>query len=50
MAQGDDMTTAMAKALVNGLGDEGVEQIWSKLNRKNKISYEKEKPIGNKLF
>ena len=33
MTQGEDMTTALAKALVDGLEGEGVEQVWSKLNR-----------------
>lgn len=27
------MTTALAKALVDGLEGEGVEEVWSKLNR-----------------
>ena len=35
MTQGEDMTTAMAKALVDGLETEGVESIWAKLNEKN---------------
>jgi len=35
MTQGEDMTTAMAKALVEGLHGEGVEQTWAKLNRRN---------------
>ncbi|MFQ6132836.1 MAG: DUF6784 domain-containing protein, partial [Armatimonadota bacterium] len=35
MTQGEDMTTALARALVDGLGGEGVEQVWSKLNQKN---------------
>lgn len=33
MTQGEDMTTAMAKALVDGLETEGVEDVWSRLNR-----------------
>jgi hypothetical protein len=35
MTQGEDMTTAMAKALVEGLEVEGAEQIWKKLNQAN---------------
>lgn len=36
MTQGEDMTTALAKALVDGLEGEGVEEVWSKLNRSNR--------------
>jgi SNF2 family DNA or RNA helicase len=44
MTQGEDMTTAMAKALVNGLDVEGAEQIWKKINEANiKAKPEKEK-------
>jgi hypothetical protein len=32
MTQGEDMTTALARALVDGLEGEGVEQVWAKLN------------------
>ena len=35
MTQGEDMTTAMAKALVDGLDVEGAEDIWRKINLKN---------------
>ena len=49
MTAGEDMTTAMAKALVEGLDVEGIEQIWSKLNKSNIPSPEEEK-IENKLF
>jgi len=35
MTSGEDMTTALAKALVDGLEIEGVEQIWKKINQKN---------------
>jgi len=35
MTQGEDMTTAMAKALVDGLDVEGAEQIWKKINEAN---------------
>ncbi len=35
MTQGEDMTTAMAKALTEGLNVEGAEQIWKKLNQAN---------------
>jgi len=33
--QGEDMSTALAKALVNGLDVEGAEGIWRKINEKN---------------
>jgi len=36
MTQGEDMTTIMAKALVNGLEVDGIEKIWRKLNEANK--------------
>jgi hypothetical protein len=39
----------MAKALVNGLDVEGVEQMWSKLNRNN-IIVPKEETVEDKLF
>lgn len=29
MTQGEDVTTALARALVNGLDGEGVEKMWS---------------------
>jgi hypothetical protein len=35
LTAGEDMTTAFAKALVDGLETEGVEQVWSKLNEAN---------------
>ena len=35
MTQGENMTTAMAKALVDGLDVEGAEQIWKKINEAN---------------
>jgi len=35
MTQGEDMSTALAKALVNGLDVEGAERIWRKINEKN---------------
>jgi hypothetical protein len=45
MTQGEDMTTAMAKALVEGLDVEGAEQIWKKLNEANlKPEQTKEEP------
>lgn len=50
MTQGEDMTTAMAKALVEGLEGEGVEEVWSKLNRRNLPGREIEKPVEDKLF
>jgi len=37
MTSGEDMTTALAKTLVEGLNNEGVENIWQKLNEKNSI-------------
>jgi len=47
MTQGEDMTTALAKTLVNGLETEGVEQMWSKLNEANKSEeYRKSRPDG----
>lgn len=49
MTAGEDMTTAMAKALVDGLDVDGVEKIWSKLNEKN-VSSLKEEKVENKLF
>lgn len=30
MTQGEDMTTALARALVDGLESEGVEQLWGR--------------------
>jgi hypothetical protein len=46
-----DMTTAMAKALVDGLETEGVESIWAKLNQKNAPGYIKEPaPEGMLLY
>jgi SNF2 family DNA or RNA helicase len=46
MTQGEDMTTAMAKALVEGLDVEGAEQIWKKLNQANiKVKPAKEEVI-----
>lgn len=44
------MTTAMARALVEKLDVGGVEQVWSKLNKKNAIGQRQEKPVENKLF
>jgi hypothetical protein len=35
MTQREDMSTALAKALVDGLGVEGAEGIWRKINEKN---------------
>jgi len=48
MTAGEDMTTAMAKALVDGLDVEGVDQIWSKLNERNARG--KKREVENKLF
>jgi len=47
LTQGEDMTTAMARALVDGLETEGVEQMWSKLNEANKSAeYRESRPDG----
>ena len=46
LTQGEDMTTAMAKALVDGLETEGVEQMWSKLNQANNTEYRETTPDG----
>ncbi len=35
MTQGEDMSTALAKALVEGINVEGAEDIWRKINLKN---------------
>jgi SNF2 family DNA or RNA helicase len=35
MTQGEDMNTALAKALVEGIDVEGAEDIWRKINLKN---------------
>jgi len=35
MTQGEDMSTALAKALVEGMDVEGAEDIWRKINKKN---------------
>jgi len=37
MTSGEDMTTALAKTLVEGLNGEGAESIWQKLNEKNSV-------------
>lgn len=50
MTAGDDMTTAMAKALVEGLDGEGVENIWSGFNKKNDKKYNDKSKIDNKIF
>jgi len=52
MTAGEDMTTAMAKALVEGLDVEGVEQVWSKLNKSNILSPKeaKQEEVQNALF
>jgi SNF2 family DNA or RNA helicase len=49
MTQGEDMTTALAKALVDGLEDEGVEKIWSNLNRMN-VTGNKKEPLSDGLL
>ncbi len=50
MTQGEDMTTAMARALVDGLETEGVENIWAKLNEKNAPGYIEEAAPEGMLF
>lgn len=50
MTQGEDMTTAMAKALVEGLETEGVESVWSKLNKANKTEYQEALPNGMLVY
>ena len=37
MTSGDDMTTALAKTLTEGLEDEGAEHVWRKLNENNRV-------------
>jgi SNF2 family DNA or RNA helicase len=46
MTQGENMTTALAKTLVDGLETEGVENIWSKLNQGGKTDYQETSPEG----
>jgi SNF2 family DNA or RNA helicase len=47
MTQGEDMTTALAKTLMDGLRTEGIERMWSKLNEANKSAeYRKSRPDG----
>ena len=50
MTQGEDMTTAMAKALVNGLEGEGVEKVWSNLNQRNVSGHREEPKSDGWLF
>lgn len=52
MTAGEDMTTEMAKALVEGLEIDGIEQVWSKLNESNvqRPREEREEKVENKLF
>jgi superfamily II DNA or RNA helicase len=38
MTQGEDMSTALAKALLDGLDIEGAEDIWRKINEKNAVA------------
>ncbi len=49
MTSGEDMSVALAKALVDGLEGEGVEQIWKSINEANKRPgqlQEKSKDVG----
>jgi hypothetical protein len=46
MTQGEDMTTAMAKALVEGMDAEGVESVWANLNKANKVEHRESMPEG----
>jgi hypothetical protein len=41
LTQGEDTTTAMARALVDGLETEGIEEMWSKLNQTSRADYGK---------
>ena len=50
MPQGLDMTAALAKALVDGLEGEGVEQVWSKLNGRNGAYSGEERFADGMLF
>jgi len=50
MTRGEDMSTAMVKALVDGLETEGVEQTWAKLNRRNAVDHREEAPLDGMLF
>ena len=43
------MTTPLAKALVDGLEGEGVEQVWSKLNQTNAV-YRGKEAFGDGLL
>ncbi|MCI0330690.1 MAG: DEAD/DEAH box helicase [candidate division Zixibacteria bacterium] len=49
MTAGEDVSTEMAKALLEGLEIDGVEQVWSKLNKSN-VPAPKEEIVQNKLF
>jgi SNF2 family DNA or RNA helicase len=50
MTAGEAMTTAMAKALAEGLDVEGVERVWSKLNESNSGSVMDKQIVGNKVY
>lgn len=50
MTQGEDMATAMAKALVDGPDAEGAEPIWSKLNPRRAFGHAEERPPAGMLF
>lgn len=50
MTQGEDITTVLAKTLVDGLEDEGVEKIWSNLNQMNSIASKNEPSSDGWLF
>jgi SNF2 family DNA or RNA helicase len=49
MTAGEDMTIALAKALVEGLDTEGVEEIWSNLNQSNNPDYKQQESVEGKL-
>jgi len=44
MTSGEDMSVALAKALVDGLEGEGVEQIWKSINEANKKPVREQEP------
>jgi len=50
MTQGEDMTTALARALADGLEGEGVEQVWSKLSQRDVSDREQEAFADGLLF
>lgn len=49
-AKGGQRNGAVAKALVDGLHGQGVERIWSKLNRTNASRHAQEAPLDAMLL